>query len=411
MARQCSHWIQSYIQYMGKAEAPEIFHKWVGISVLAGSLQKKVGFYHQQYRIFPNHYIVLVGPPAVGKTTACSKGLEFLDKLPNIVFSSQSATRESMAQQLKDSFQGIPLDKPSLPPKYKKLSSNDINDPDLTHKFFVYSALMAFINEFSTLIASDPRNMVSFLTDLYDYQRQIWLHKTRNHGEEMVIEPCLNLLTTTQPKKLIETLPTSAIDGGFVSRTIFVASEESREVDPFGEIEAWEVELKTKLEADLKEINKLMGQYQLTKGAMDIYRAWWASRRADIVDEQMEGYFERKKTHIIKLAMVLSAAKRDELTIDTEEVEEAIEWLNEVEPNMISVFASVGENKLSAHLERISRQLQKHRRIPHSTLLETNYRYVDDKEFDSIIDVLFRTGRIGIENDNMGRKKTVYWKD
>src|SRR5690606_37791204 len=96
------------------------------------------------------------------------------------------------------------------------------------------SAVTAQINEFSSILASDQVNMIEFLTDIYDHTGSKWTHSTIGSGERVIDYPCLNLLSCTTQKRLVELIPRSAIEGGFVSRTIFIYADEPRRIDSEG---------------------------------------------------------------------------------------------------------------------------------------------------------------------------------
>jgi energy-coupling factor transporter ATP-binding protein EcfA2 len=225
------------LDYTANAEPPEIFHKWVALSMISGAVQKKVALYYSYYNVFPNQYVVLVGPPGSGKTTSCRIGLDILQSIKEIKFSSQSSTRESMIMQMQQAEQFTPIP----------------NDPD--GRQLLHSSLTVFSSELSSLLASDTHNMIEFLTDIYDHAQAEWKHSTRHHGELIVREPCLNLLTGTVPKSLAELIPQRAVEGGFVSRTMFVFGDVCRNVDPFYEFTPAELQLREDLAHDLAEMS------------------------------------------------------------------------------------------------------------------------------------------------------------
>ena len=67
-SRLVPDWIESYLEATDNTEPPILYRTWTAVSVIAAVLQRKV-FLEWHTRIFPNMYIVLVGPPG-----RCRKG-------------------------------------------------------------------------------------------------------------------------------------------------------------------------------------------------------------------------------------------------------------------------------------------------------------------------------------------------
>ena len=84
--RKLHNWLDAYCEYTTDTESAPIFHKWVGLSMLAGVLRKKVWLSLGRIKIFPNLYVVLVAEPGVSrKSQSISYGVDILNEIPNIV--------------------------------------------------------------------------------------------------------------------------------------------------------------------------------------------------------------------------------------------------------------------------------------------------------------------------------------
>jgi hypothetical protein len=57
--------------------------------------------------------------------------------------------------------------------------------------------------------------------------------------------------------------------------------------------------------------------------------------------------------HLLKIAMVVSAATKDELVLTQFDIESALQLLSEVEDKMPKVFANVGKNPLAADTDEV----------------------------------------------------------
>ena len=73
------NWISSYAAALDPiTEAPSAYVIWSAISVISAVLKKKVWVRRGTYKVYPNQYIVLVGPPGVGKGTAIHPAHSFI---------------------------------------------------------------------------------------------------------------------------------------------------------------------------------------------------------------------------------------------------------------------------------------------------------------------------------------------
>src|SRR3990170_8200696 len=67
--REAGDWLSSYLEYTDNTEPPASYHLWTGISVISGVLQRKVWMEWGHELIYPNMYVVLIGPSG-----RCRKG-------------------------------------------------------------------------------------------------------------------------------------------------------------------------------------------------------------------------------------------------------------------------------------------------------------------------------------------------
>ena len=124
-------------------------------------------------------------------------------------------------------------------------------------------------------------------------------------------------------------------------------------------------ELREKLTEDLIDIGGMFGEMKLTSDAIKWGKAWYEKHwgkldaKHEMSDQRFAGYRARKQTHLHKLAMILSAAKRDTMTIEVEDLEEAEKLAGQIEPHMQRVFneiSSTGDTRMfSEVLELVQR--------------------------------------------------------
>ena len=92
---------------------------------------------------------------------------------------------------------------------------------------------------------------------------------------------------------------------------------------------------------DLQAISKLSGAFSVEKDAYKFYQDLYMSYEGDF-SGRLGGYYERKLTHVLKIAMVLSVSQSNNLIITKDHIEAALVLLSAVEKGLPEAFAYVG---------------------------------------------------------------------
>lgn len=319
-------WLKAYLAYTAESESPEEYHLWTAVSVIAGALKRQVFFDMGYFLLYPNMYVVLVGPPGrCKKSTAMRIGRDILKGTPGAKFTADSTTREKLIINLTQA-----------------------------HKDGA-SAMTAHSTEFATMLTSSGMDMVVFLTDIFDCP-PVWEHDTKSGGKNTIKGPYLNLLGATTPDWISRAMPLDTIGVGLTSRIIFVHHDTPREADAIPKLTDAQKALAQLLVTDLIAISTLSGQFQLSPDAYEIYNKWYRDRVGNpnpTGDPRLAGYFERKPMHMLKLSIIVAAAKRDGLTIEAADMTDAMNMLERIEARMTKVFVGVGRNPIHADKEAV----------------------------------------------------------
>ena len=95
--RQLGDWLTGYLEYTKDTEPPKSFHTWIGLSMIAGALQRKVHTRYGHAVIYPNLYIILVGKSGgARKGTAMKIGKDILKDVQGVELVAESITREKL---------------------------------------------------------------------------------------------------------------------------------------------------------------------------------------------------------------------------------------------------------------------------------------------------------------------------
>lgn len=366
MGRLVPNWLQAYGEYTAESEAPETYHLWTGLSVLASAVRRNVWLDQGIYLLYPNIFVILVAPPGkVGKSTVLRMGKKLLQKVEEVNLGPDSVTAEELVRQMGMAY----------------------NDGQ--------SAMSIFSSELSSLIEPSGIKMLQILTDLYDCDPNPkgWSRATKTQGKDTIKNPVLNLLGATTPSWIAEGFPEQVISHGFTSRTIFVYEDQTRFANPFPD--PADKNLTNALVADLKNISRIEGEFTWTEEARKMYADKYGDiRETSPEDHRIEGYHYRKRTHILKVAMLLSLADDDELKIRQKDIRAAIDLLEMVEENMPKTFSAVGKYEHAADLERIMADIYRHGGMTLAQITSRNYYVGDMARIKEILTTLVTMGQV-----------------
>lgn len=342
---------------------------WTGISVIAACLRRKCKFQWGTIDVYPNLYIVLVGPPGrCRKGTAMGVGEGFLREL-GVKLSSSSITREALIHQLKTS------------------SDKHI---DAEGKMYLHSSLTIFSKELTVFLGYNNQQLMMDLTDWFDCG-DVWEYRTKNMGTDDITGVWVNLIGATTPDLLNSTLPRDAIGGGLTSRMIFVYEQDKdhTELAPF--LSPEEMELGTNLLIDLEKIAMLNGTFRATEDYVERFTSWYSiadSTAPPFDDYRFAPYFERKPTHLWKLSMIMNAARTSSMILDSCDFDRALSLLTATEVKMPQTFSGYGKNRDADILTRVMNIIGRRKEISVEELQQIVYLDADSRTLDSVLQTL-----------------------
>lgn len=362
-SRRLNDWLSGYIEYTQESEPPLSYHVWTGISLIAASLQRRVYLRWGYETIYPNMYIVLIGPSGkCRKGTAMGIGKDIIKDI-GIKLTSESVTREALIRAM------------------KRAVVNYI-DPDTKNVVF-HCSLTAMSTELSVFLGQNDVKFLADLTDWYDSLDK-WTYETKGAGTDDIQGICFNLLGATAPDWLQSILPEEAIGGGFTSRVIFIVEENKRRTVPKPVITPRLSELRTALMADLERIATISGEFVMTEETKELYSAWYQRQddltragKPAIEDPRFTGYCERRATHIRKLSMLFSCSRGNDLLITADDFNRAIEVLLKAEKKMPKVFGGLGSAQYARITEKLLEYFRDKGLVSRSELLVKFYRELD----------------------------------
>jgi hypothetical protein len=383
LARRLPDWLTAFNKYTSNTEAPEYMHSWAGVSAIAGCLRRKVWLDMRSFQWTPNFYIIFVAPPGVvSKSTTADLAADLLKKVPGIKFGPDVVTWPALVEAFAAAGEAFQYEESWMP----------------------MSAITLVASELGNLINPQDRDQINLYINLWDGRKS--LEKvTKMSGNATVEAPWINLIGCTTPHWIADNMPIATVGGGFTSRCIWIYADRKERLIayPDEQIVNDYDQLKLDLINDLEHIaTQLCGPFTLTKDGREWGRNWytkhWGTRAGHLESEKLDGYIARKQTHLHKLAMVISASNRDDLTLDVEDLTIADAMLSAMEKDLDKVFSRIGKSETSMIIDRFLEILRRRTIVP----WEEAYRMVHTtfpnfKEYESMVQGLINSGYVKLQ--------------
>jgi Protein of unknown function (DUF3987) len=371
------------MEFTAETESPACYHFWVGCSLISAVTKRQVCLNFNMFKIFPNVYVILVGPSGARKSIATGIGMALAEKAGIKKFSDK-ITGAALIRDLSNA------------------TEKRIEEDGEGHTIELCSPIMIYASELGVFLGHDAygSGVIADLTDLYDCPTK-WEKKTISRDAETVVGPYVSLLAASTPQTLKDTVPTGAVGQGFTSRILFVWGSGRRKRVP---IPTWSVGhemLQSNLIADLSHIGTLRGTFQFDDEGFKAYKKHYMEHpepEEEYDDERLRGYASRKDIHTLKLAQICSMADNDSLILTKADIDKAIDAVGWLDEGLPEIFAGHGAASNSQDVIRIFKQVEiaslRFGFITYPDLLKRNYSHVNIPEFTAVIQTLTDTNAI-----------------
>jgi hypothetical protein len=351
-------WIYDYLQYTKNTEPPTVFHVFAAMVALGASMERRVYFSRGAAgNIYPNLCVIIVAPSGkCRKTSCCNIAMGLYERAGGMILADKT-TPEALVEAYKDSDKACGV----------------IYAPELA----VFLGKQKY-----------QEGMVPMLTALFDCP-DVWKSATIMRGAAELRNVAFSMVGCSTIDWIQTAIPKDAFGGGFMSRLLWVVQEDTPRSFPIPP-EA-DKTLKNKLVTHLQGLRKIKGQFKMTAEADDWYRSWYSARAFDgIGSKQYAGYFERKPTHVIRIAMILAIAEgKYDLVLSKYDLERANRFLLWVEDWLPDTFDEMNSNMIGEDHTRLLQTLKKAGGfMKHSELLRRNSRRMNKFTFKNAMDTL-----------------------
>lgn len=313
----------------------------------------------QYDRLYPNMYVILIAPPAIGKRMPMVKAGGLVKAVKNTKVIEGSASMQAVIKTLGE------------------YSTGGIKGA---------SALL-YSEEFSSFCATD-KGTNGLLTDLWDYH-PVW-DRNLISWQASLKNVCLSLVAASNEILLKEVLDSHAMFGGLLSRTMVVVENKKRRKDALirkGSVDFMAETYETKLIDHLKELAKLTGEIEFEEDAILEFENWYHNQWDEENPKTKTGIEGRMKTHIKKVAMLLAMGEWElDKLVRKRHVEEAITYCLRLYRNYQILAAEAGKSPTGHPAAILMRLLLL---APNNTLTKRTILSRNLGEFD--VDILTTT--------------------
>jgi hypothetical protein len=345
-----------------------------------------------QYTLYPNLYVVLLGPPGNGKSLAMDTAQTLVEDVGGINFSGDAQTKESLVRYLRDNC-----------PKTIVIPGGDTQ---------IITPIAMFATELSHLLGPASGHMIDFLTTIYTKDRR-YVTRTKNKGDDIIERPFVGLIACTTQDWITTYLKSDIIGGGFTRRVIFVNEPLGSSVDdkslrrPFLTVRPEQITARDNVLRYSEVLKTTVGEFRWTSDARSEYERWYMTR--DIPkDPDVQGYFKTKPNQVLKVAMLLALSKSPDLVLTREAFDTSLALFERTEVTLTRVFQGIGRNELNAIANRAMEYIygcapisikvgdttRTARMLREKQLRAMLYRDAPGRECDDIINHLLTTEKI-----------------
>lgn len=275
-------------RYTADTEAPKIFYRWSAVTAIGAILGRQVFLQHGESRLRPNHYTMLVGNPGTRKSSAIKTIKKLVGESGFNRFSAEKTSKEQFLYDLQHKTQG----------EDASIETISFDDP---------AEMFIAADEFNEFVGLGNIEFLSLLGSLWDYPDEFYVKRLRRGKPLEILAPTISILGGNTQESLARAFPPEALGQGIMSRMIFVYASGPRKKIAFPSPP--DMGLRQECVDFLKRIKReVVGEMKLDDAAKDVLKVIYGHSWGDS-DMRFSTYRSRRFTHLLKLCMVMAAAR------------------------------------------------------------------------------------------------------
>jgi len=369
-------WLQEYLYFTSGHEIPTLYNQWTGILLIAAVLKQHVYLDMGTYKLYPNMFVIIIDEASAGKSHAVERfGLNLLvradekDASDNKLYIyNQRITAAAMIKSMSE--------------LYKEKGE---------HCVTVIAEELGFFTDMS----GDNMNISNVLIKTYD--NGMLGSETIARSLDYIPNAQLNIMGGTTPDSLKDSVSKKFIEAGALSRMIFIHSEELSNPMPFPIPPKGNDIRKEYLADDLNDFKTLRGKFRWDAEAIEYYEKWYRKTWNNFEERKDKLLVKRMANKMLKIAMILSVARKHNLILELSDIIDAIKIRNESLNNYLYIDTKLTTSEFGTKVQSVLDIIKVNKKMKHSELMKKVYHWLQGKEFNSAIDTLVEADLIEVE--------------
>jgi len=377
--------ITEYLKVTEDGIVPDTYRRWVALTIIASILNRRVWtntLPNATKPLYPNLYIMLVGPPGSGKSLALTQGRALLKTQDEITIAPSSVSQESFINFLSKDNEGN-----------ARLINSAVIMP----------------SEWGTFMRRPDQDFCAMLADVYDNEE--YRHYVLSRDVDLASNLYVNICGACTPAWFTEGFPANSYDQGLPARFIYAYSDPITSwVDAVSSDVSDEVlddPVTNKFLLYLDKVKKIKGFMTWKQEALDEFNKWGREGMKPVPEDPMlSGYRTRRRLHYSKLGVII-AASRLHKRVELDDFTYARDILLETEINMAQALSSAGGNPYQAREQQIVEFVKFRGEVGEWEVRQRLQKLVPPNFVNTILEELIISKRLFALGDAPGRKLRI----
>ena len=349
--------------YLEDLESPDLYLDWGFYFMISSCLQRRIWTSQGINAIYPNLFMLLVGPPACGKSRLISMISDIIEDNELKIMSKDKKQTAPLFPYTADSITAEALSRYLAEECTKVFTLEDGSD-------YVHASCTMLIEELGVFLKKRTEDTVNMLNQLYD---------ARN------IRECFN---------------ENLISQGFTSRFIVVYQDEPRFLRQFTGFTDKHIQARADIVQHVKKLSKRCGPVPMSEECAAYHKKRYESgsyiNNRINSSPKLELYYARKNIHLQKLALSVqmgNSAESKEVTLESFKYAE--KFIAETELFMHRSYDLTGRNVIHEFTRKLGEYVNsKEDGVSHKKLWLDWHSDLKKDELEAALEFLMQTDQI-----------------